>query len=110
MNKHKRILRNHIGNWLAAALLLSGIGGVTSAFAEDIKGSKDHPLVSRYEGSDIFIYKADAFNEYPLFINEISTHKGIEGQPDSVMWLEGRLTRLLYVYMSIHQNDLPWRY
>ncbi len=97
MNKHKCIVRNRIWNWLVAALLLSMVSGVTSTFAGDIKGSKDHPLISRYEGSDIFSYKADAFNEYPLFINEISTHKGIEGQPDSVMWLEGRLTRLLYV-------------
>lgn len=54
-------------------------------------------MISRYEGSEIMIYKADAFNEYPLFINKISAHNGIEGQPDSVMWLEGSLTKLLYI-------------
>lgn len=82
---------------LAAVFLLSGITMVVPAIAADIAGSEDHPLISRFEGSDIFRYKVEAFNEYPLFISKISSNKGIEGQPDSVMWLEGRLTKLLYI-------------
>lgn len=97
MSIQTRILNTHLLAGLTIALLLSGITGGTTAYAADVAGSKDHPLISRYEGSDIFQYKADAFDEYPLFINEISHHKGIEGQPESVMWLEGRLTKFLYL-------------
>jgi len=97
MNKYIPVLSNHIRSGLLAMLLLSGISITSAALAADVKGSKDYPLVSRYEGSDIHFYKTEAFNEYPLFINAISTHKGIEGHPESVMWLEGRLTKLLYI-------------
>lgn len=97
MYKYIFVYNHHIRNGVAVVLLLSAICVMTPAFAVDVKGSKDHPLVSRYEGSEILTYKAEAFNEYPLFINEISTNKGIEGQPESVMWLEGRLAKLLYV-------------
>ena len=97
MNKYTHILSNYIRNGLLAMLFLSGISITSAALAADVKGSKDHPLVSRYEGSDIYIYKTETFNEYPLFINEISANNGIEGQPESVMWLEGRLTKLLYI-------------
>lgn len=92
-----RILNIHLLTGLTIALLLTGITWGTTALAADVAGSKDHPLISRYEGSDIYQYKTESFNEYPLFINEISHHKGIEGQPESVMWLEGRLTRILYI-------------
>jgi OOP family OmpA-OmpF porin len=97
MSIQTRILNTRVLAGLTIALLLSGITGGMTAYAADVAGSKDHALISRYEGSDIFKYKTEAFNEYPLFINEISHHKGIEGQPESVMWLEGRLTKILYL-------------
>jgi len=97
MTYQSYILKNYILAGLTAVILLSAIGSILPTYAADVAGSEDHPLISRYEGSDIFQYKADAFNEYPLFINAISHHLGIEGQPDSVMWLEGRLTKLLYL-------------
>ena len=85
-------------NRYVVATIISCICAVPSfAFAADVKGSKDHPLVSRYDGSEIMWYKMDSFNEYSLFVNDISTNKGIEGQPDSVKLLEGRITKLLYV-------------
>lgn len=97
MGIQMNVLSIRIRIWFSTAVLLSVVSGMTPAFAADVKGSKDHPLVSRYEGSEIFIYKVAAFDEYPLFINEISANNGIEGQPESVMWLEGRLTKLLYI-------------
>ena len=68
MGIHTRFLKTRVLAELTIALLLSGIVGGTTAFAADVAGSKDHPLISRYEGSDIFKYKTEAFNEYPLFI------------------------------------------
>jgi len=97
MNKYMHILSKRFINGLAIILMLSGISATSATLAADAKGSKDHPLVSRYKGSEIIFYKTEAFNEYGLFINDISTNKGIEGQPDSVEWLEGRVTRLLYL-------------
>jgi OOP family OmpA-OmpF porin len=97
MGIQTRVLNIRVLAGLATALLLSAIGGLATAYAADVKGSEDHPLISRYEGSELFQYKVETFNEYPLFINEITHHKGIEGQPESVMWLEGHLTKLLYV-------------
>ena len=94
MNRYSTIKRTC--KVFAFFAIISCISAVPS-FAADVKGSKDHPLVSRYDGSNIMFYKADAFNEYALFINDISTNKGIKGQPDSVKWIEGRITRLLYV-------------
>lgn len=89
---------NHrIWSCLAAIFILLPAGIITTALAADVDGSSDHPLVSRYEGSDIFTYDVESFNEYPLFIDQISTSKGIEGQPESVMWLEGKITKLLYI-------------
>ena len=97
MNRHKYASRTRIRNWFVAAFLVPMISVVAPAFSADVEGSKDYPLISRYEGSNILSYKEDVFNEYPLFVNEISAHNGIEGQPDSVMWLEGRIIKLLYV-------------
>jgi OOP family OmpA-OmpF porin len=100
MNNQAHNLKTQLLMILTATILLSGFAGITTAHAADIKGSEDHPLISRYEGSDILRYKADKFNEYPLFIDKISTSTGIEGHPDSVMWLEGQVTKLLYLNPS----------
>lgn len=70
---------------------------IVQSFAADAKGSKDHPLVPRYDGSYIKYYNHSAFDEYPLFIDKITDYKGIESQPDSAIWLEGRVTKFLYI-------------
>jgi len=61
------------------------------AAAADIKGSKDHPLITRYEGAQIVGYKEDRFDEYTLALGsykgrEIGEHQKIEGQ----------ITRIVY--------------
>jgi len=40
--------------------------GMTEARAADIDGSQDHPLVGRYEGSEIVAYKVSEFDEVSL--------------------------------------------
>lgn len=42
------------------------VGGFASAQANDTPGSKDHPLVGRYEGAEIESYRQDEFNEAHL--------------------------------------------
>ena len=38
------------------------------SFAADIQGSKDHPLITRFSGSEIIAYEAKAFDEYRLVL------------------------------------------
>ena len=77
--------------------MLIAVTFTSAVLAADVAGSKDHPLVSRYEGSDIQDYQFDNFNEYPLVINSIQVSGGLGSNPDSVMALEGKLTKLMYI-------------
>lgn len=81
---------------LAVMSLLFGSITVAAALASDIKGAKDHPVVSRYEGSEIIFYKQDTFNEYNLFTDKVKSAGGAERNPSSVTVLEGRVTYLTY--------------
>jgi hypothetical protein len=53
----RRFLRLGFAALAALGLSLSG------ALAADIEGSADHPLVGRYEGSEIVAYKVSEFDE-----------------------------------------------
>lgn len=48
---------------LSAALFSTLTLAAGAVGAKDIAGAKDHPLVGRYAGSEIFGYKSEAFNE-----------------------------------------------
>lgn len=67
-----------------AGLALLSIGFVRAAPPED------HPLVSRYEGSEIHDLKVAEFAEYKLV-----TGKTAKGDPDGDK-LEGKVTRIVY--------------
>jgi hypothetical protein len=45
----------------------------TGALAQDIKGSRDHPLVPRYEDSQIVRYATEDFTDYRLFTQPRNT-------------------------------------
>ncbi|MHA1599742.1 MAG: OmpA family protein [Alphaproteobacteria bacterium] len=71
----------------ALVLILSG-----SSFAEDVASSKDHPVVSRYPGSEIKWYDAQAFEPYAIAIGPVTGYGKIGD------WIEtqGRTTRIYY--------------
>jgi len=77
---------------VAAFLLLAAlVAPVADSAAKDVKGSKDHPLVTRYEGASITRYRQDRFDEYTLVLGkfngrQIGEHRKIEGQ----------ITRIVY--------------
>ncbi len=79
-----------------AALVISGImaGGVA---AKDVAGSKDHPLVGRYTGSEITDYKSEAFNER-RFINAPVNFKtdGEAFTEGNSIKVEGKITDIRY--------------
>jgi len=83
----KRMLRNVAPFAFIAFLVLP----TADSAAKDVKGSKDHPLVTRYEGAAITRYRQDKFDEYTLVLGkykgrEVGEHQKIEGQ----------ITRIVY--------------
>ncbi len=67
---------------------------LTSAFAkaEDLPGSADHPLVSRYPGSYISEYRVAAFDEFTLPLGRIKE----DGVLAKSQHLEGKITYIVY--------------
>jgi outer membrane protein OmpA-like peptidoglycan-associated protein len=63
--------------------------------AQDVKGSADHPLIPRYEGSEIRGFKTSAFEEYRLIISKILKRNG-ESEGDTFTRLEGKVSHRLY--------------
>ena len=76
-----------------AALVIAAayVAGPTIAAAGDVKGSKDHPLVSRYDGAQIVKYSQEKFDEYTLLLGK---PKGRE--PGEHQALEGAVTKIRY--------------
>lgn len=78
--------------WISL-LTLFLIMGVIPAQAKDITGSKDHPLLKRYEGSDIVKYSQNAYDSYSIPIEPSKNSTTLR----EVMNIEGAVTRLTYV-------------
>lgn len=74
-----------------ACLLL----GLSAPFAagqdQDVEGSKDHPLISRYPGSVIKNYLTKEFDEFTLPLSKVVDQKFAKSQH-----LEGKVTRIVY--------------
>ena len=70
-------------------LFILAIGGAASA--ADVKGSKDHPLVSRYEGAQIVKFSHVEFDEYTLLLGKAKARKPGEHQT-----VEGAVTMVRY--------------
>lgn len=64
--------------------------------AEDYPGSRDHPIISRYPGSEIVHYDQREFDEYYLLLGPVksTSDKDIENAPRKK--LEGRVTKITY--------------
>ena len=83
----KRILTNAAAFAFLAFLVLPA----ADSSAKDVKGSKDHPLVSRYEGAVIARYETRKFDEYSLLLAAL---KGRDLGEHQVV--EGRITKIVY--------------
>lgn len=66
-----------------------------AAFGADIAGSKDHPLLKRYEGSTIHRYSSKAFDEYVLPLGPAG--RGNDARLAKSARLEGAVTRITYM-------------
>jgi len=81
MNVHRMI----ISACMVAGLLVS------TARATDVDGSKDHPLITRYQGSSIAEYNQQEYAEYTLPLGVPNDDHFAKSQQ-----LEGKLTRIRY--------------
>jgi len=75
--------------------------GILSAQAADLAGSKDYPLIKRYEGSEIIGYKTNAYDEFTLALG-----KAAGGQDffDKKQGIEGPLTEITYRVPGAHSS------
>ncbi len=84
------VMQRIVGIVLALVL----IGG--TAWAKDKKGAKDHPLIKRYEGSEIYAYQVRQFDEYGLFVKPAKHYGGKDKNPESQQKLEGKVYNISY--------------
>lgn len=64
-----------------------------SIFGQDIAGSKDHPLITRYPGSEIGYYEEQKYQEYHIATGPETGYKKI----DKWVEAEGKFTRIYYI-------------
>lgn len=67
-----------------------------AAQADDIDDSADHPLVPRYEDSEIVAYSTKEFTDYRLLSAQTENYGGLDVNHDATLLLEGKVTRISY--------------
>ena len=74
-----------------ACLLIGLVTTLAMAQQQDVRGSKDHPLISRYPGSFIKEYSQKEFDQFNLPLGKLT-----RGKFEKTQLLEGKVTRILY--------------
>ncbi|MGD0842287.1 MAG: DUF4892 domain-containing protein [Candidatus Acidiferrales bacterium] len=74
-----------------ASLLIGLSASFAAAQDQDMEGSKDHPLISRYPGTFIKDYVTREFDEFTLPLGKTSDLKFAKS-----LHLEGKITRIVY--------------
>lgn len=81
--------------FLFRLIALSGflLGAVAApAMAADVAGSQDHPILTRFPGSDIKWYDVQAFQPYHIPVGPVVGYGGIEDWTET----QGQVTRIYY--------------
>lgn len=89
-------------------LILSGLLA-QGVLAQDVEGSQDHPVISRYPGSVIQWYMVDNYRPFRLPLGPVTGYRHIDKWIDT----EGRVTRIYYAleggkrtYSEVYKNYL----
>ncbi|VAX11194.1 hypothetical protein MNBD_GAMMA26-2682 [hydrothermal vent metagenome] len=77
---------------LLAVLLAVTLSTAIHAATADVKGSTDHPLTGRFEGSVIKYYKAVGFDAYTVLTGQVRK----QGAVQQSSRVEGKVTRIAY--------------
>lgn len=78
--------------WITVFLALFSITSILQA-QEDVKGSKDHPVISRFPGSYIYHYDQKDFYEFYLLLGPVKSSAIKEAKKEK---LEGKVTLIQY--------------
>lgn len=73
-------------------ILFVTLGLYSSLKAQDVPGSKDHPLITRYPGSVIKWYDVSNFKPYHIATGPVTGYRHI----DDWVKVEGKVTRIYY--------------
>lgn len=82
---------NRVTPIISLVMILAGAPPTAAAQGADARGSSDHPVLTRYPGSRIQVYKQVEFDRYPLALG-VANHA-----PANIQQLEGRVTKIGYV-------------
>lgn len=63
---------------------------------EDVKGSKDHPIISRYPGSYIYYYDQKEFDEFEILLGPVKSPSDEDIKKAKKEKLEGKITKIQY--------------
>jgi len=78
---------------ISSLLLALAFIYTASIFGQDISGSKDHPLITRYPGSTIDYYEEQKYQKYFIATGPETGYKQI----DKWQEVEGKFTRIYYI-------------
>jgi outer membrane protein OmpA-like peptidoglycan-associated protein len=81
--------------WFVISFLGFAVFALTAYAQQDIEGSKDHPLISRYPGSAITQYRVKDFDEYVLTLGKLLYREG-NLVLEKTQQLEGKVTYIEY--------------
>jgi OmpA-OmpF porin, OOP family len=84
-------MTNTLRGFTLACLLIGLVTTPAMAQQQDVRGSKDHPLISRYPGSFIKEYSQKEFDEFTLPLGKLT-----KGKFEKSQHLGGKVTRILY--------------
>lgn len=77
-------------------IFLLVLTSITFAQLEDVKGSKDHPFISRYPGSYIYHYNEKEFEEFYILLGPVRSPSDRDIQQAKREKLEGKVTKIQY--------------
>ena len=91
--------------WVFLILLVAPFS--VSASYQDVSGAKDHPLISRYQGSYITHFNDTEYDEYPIVLGKILNR---ERKFEKEKTIEGKIIRITYLApeetssLQLHRN------
>jgi outer membrane protein OmpA-like peptidoglycan-associated protein len=95
------LLRSALVAVASTTIVLAQVASIPKA---DTKGSKDHPLLKRYEGSLIAAYEQKGFDEFTIPLSPLEPVKDKRTKQNNQLYepktkrvLEGRYTRIAYL-------------
>ena len=78
------------------AIAVFALTASSATLAGNPKGPADHPLFSRYPGSDVLFNESRAYDEFNLITAAVPGEGGPKKYPEAFRHLEGKVTRIVY--------------